>query len=44
MGQLHLLKGGAVQKRVRYCPAEKEVLGSIDELEDAQRFCTASYV
>lgn len=44
MGQLHLAKGGAVQKGVRYCPTEKEVLESMDELENVQRFCTASYL
>jgi len=43
-GQLHLVKGGTVQEGVRYCPAEKEVLESMEKLEDAQRFCPASYV
>lgn len=43
-GQLHLVKGGAVQKGLRYCPTGKEVLESMDELEDAQRFCTVSYI
>lgn len=46
MEQLHLVKGWAVhvQKGVRYCPTEKGVLESMDELEAAQRFCTVSYV
>lgn len=44
VGQLHLTKGKAVQKGVRYCLIEKEALESVDELEDVQRFCTVSYM
>lgn len=38
MGQMHLVKEGAVQKGERYCPTEKEGLESMDEVEGVQRF------
>lgn len=43
VGQVHFVKGGAVQKGVRYCPG-KEVLESMDELEPVQRFCAVSHM